>query len=146
MHSAEGGARPRSLPRGCIPVVILLLPVVWFIGRATDIIGTPFGQQRFDAATWRAAKTRRQRQVRATMVGDLIDHYLKPGMPESAITALLGHQDKTWPRFEYSPPEPHDVYEYNMGTAPMDLAGQSYVFRLYFDAQDRYERAEITRD
>ncbi len=135
-----------SIPPVWILLVIIVLAIAWFVGRATDLIGTPFGQERFNSAVWQASKTERQREARARMARDLIDHYLRPGMSESSLISLLGRPDKTWHRSEYTPPEPHDVYEYNMGSAPMDIAGQSYVLRLYFDVQARYRQAEITRD
>ena len=80
------------------------------------------------------------------MARDLIDHYLRPGMPAAKIVDMLGSHDKTWRATDYSPPLRHDAYEYDMGRAPADFAGQHYVLRLYFDAQAQYERAEITRD
>src|SRR5262249_30277363 len=112
-------------------VMIPGLLMAWWFARAVDWIGTPFGEQPFSAVAWQAVKNSNNRDGRAKMARDLIDHYLRVGMPETRITSLLGTQDKTWPAGEYSPPLRHDVYEYDMGSAPMDMAGQHYVLRLY---------------
>ena len=80
------------------------------------------------------------------MADDLMRHHLKVGMPEDQVISLLGPQDKTWSTSEYTTPLPHDTYEYDMGHAPMDMAGQHYVLRLYFGSLGHYQSSEITRD
>ena len=122
-----------------------VIAACWF-ARAIDWPGTPFGERRFSLSAWQAMKHSQNRDGRAGMARDLIDHYLREGMLETKTTSLLGTPDKIWPPGEYSPPLRHDVYEYDMGHAPMDMAGQHYVLRLYFNNQGHYQRAEITRD
>jgi hypothetical protein len=79
------------------------------------------------------------------MVNDAINHALRPGMSERDIVGLLGHPEKTWPGRESTPPE-HDVWEYDLGYAPNDWAGQHNVLRLSFDTAGHYASYEHTRD
>jgi hypothetical protein len=128
-----------------IVMLPLSLAACWF-ARAVDWICTPFGEERCSRSVWQAAKQSKGRGIRSRMAADLIDHYLLVAMSETQATFLLGAPDKIRPAEAYSPPLRHDVFEYDMGVAPLDLAGQHYVLRLYFDDQGKYRRSEITRD
>ena len=130
-------------------VGLAMLPIVylgWWFAVATDRIGTPFGELPFSQTAWKPMKNSRNRHGRARMARDLIDRYLRSGMKDTETISLLGDQDKTWDDTESASPKQHAVYEYDMGLAPLDLAGQHYLLRLYFDKLGHYERAEIMRD
>ena len=131
-----------------VAVMLTAFPVaLWFawFTRAADSMGRRFSDAQFSPSAWKAMKDSQNRDGRAGMARDLIDNYLWDGMLERKTMSLLGTPDKIWPAGEYGAAR-HDVYEYDMGQAPMDMAGQHYVLRLYFNNQGRYKRAEITRD
>jgi len=77
------------------------------------------------------------------MSADLARRHLRSGILDTDIASLLGVPDKRWPPENG---ESHDVYEYDMGHAPMDFAGQHFVFRIHFDQGGRLASTETTRD
>jgi len=98
----------------------------------------PYEDRAFDAAVWRSAQTYAQREQRAKMAGDIRKHYLKAGMTYEQIVALLGPPDKPLSLEGFgSPnqPEVKEIYQYDMGPAWGDMAGQHENLRLSFDAK-----------
>ena len=72
------------------------------------------------------------------MAGDIIKHYFKAGMTEAQITSLLAPPDRELSLAGFAPygrPEVQEIYQYDMGPAWMDSAGQHENLRLYFDAK-----------
>src|SRR5437764_12505252 len=103
----------------------------------------PFDDRPFNASSWRAEESRKVRDGRAVMAGDLIRNHLSRGMTDVSVKELLGEPNKVW-KPEHG--KHHDTYEYDMGHAAWEIAGQHNVLRLKFDNSGLFENAEITRD
>ncbi|MCW3051216.1 MAG: hypothetical protein JWN14_386 [Chthonomonadales bacterium] len=102
---------------------------------------TPYDDLAFNAAQWRSAHTSEEKAVRAKMAGDIRKHYLKTGMTEAQVTALLGPPDKLLGLDGFAPPDRPDVkqiYQYDMGEAWGAMAGQHENLRIWFNANGRY--------
>lgn len=100
----------------------------------------PYDDLAFNATQWRSAKTSEEKAVRAKMASDLRKHYLKTGMTEAQVTALLGPPDKLPGLEGFAPPDRPDIkeiYQYDMGEAWGDMAGRHENLRIWFDAKGR---------
>jgi len=123
----------------CAVAGILVLAIGVFIWNYHKY--NPYNDLAFNATQWRSAHTSEEKAVRAKMSGDVRKHCLKTGMTEAQITALLGPPDKELNLADFAPPDRPDVkqiYQYDMGPAWGDMAGQHENLRIWFDAKGRY--------
>jgi hypothetical protein len=132
----------------CVRIAFMILSVsiltgifVIYLKRRHDL--NPFYDRTFIASVWHAEEARKDRAGRAVMAGDLIRNHLKRGMSDASVKALLGEPNKTWTPERK---EQHDTYEYDMGYAAWDVAGQHNVLLLSFDNNGLFETADITQD
>ncbi len=77
---------------GGVAVLVLCGPTVlgWLADAAGPPFAYPFDDRKFDQKLWAQASVETQDNPRGRMVVDLLEHYLKPGMPEAAVERLLG--------------------------------------------------------
>src|SRR5262249_28773995 len=109
----------------------------------------PFNEMSFSATVWRSQRTVQEKGLRGKMAGDLMRHYIKRNMTDKEVASLLGPPDDQPNLESFAPadrPDVREIYQYDMGHAWMDFAGQHFLIRLYFDERGRNLWSEITRD
>jgi hypothetical protein len=82
---------------GSVAAVVLCGPIIlgWLADAAGPPFAYPFDDRKFDQKLWARASAEAQDNPRGRMVVDLLDRYLKPGMPEAAVERLLGAPSST---------------------------------------------------
>ncbi|MCI0343350.1 MAG: hypothetical protein L0216_19760 [Planctomycetales bacterium] len=83
---------------------ILLWGWVWLVLLVMAMLSPPFQDRGFDPVVWRAeAQTTNRDSPRGSMVGEILERVVKPGMARTEVRSLLGAPDWESP----SPDEDH---------------------------------------
>jgi hypothetical protein len=105
----------------------------------------PFDDALFTSRGWKAAG----HDQRTRMTQDLIDTYLKPGIPRGAVVALLGKPDRIEDKTELEYEDMKSVqvgrtYLYALGASgdvPFHMDGMYLL--IVFDSEDRLKETHI---
>lgn len=112
----------------------------WLADASGPPLAYPFDDRRFDRTVWAQASTEARDNPRGHMVDDLLNHYLKPGMTEAAVEALLGTPSSQQTPEYFALKTTGTVWSYPVG-AWSGFRMDSDFLAVHFDGQGKLVRA-----
>ena len=104
----------------------------------------PFDDRRFASAEWSRATAAHDLDSRARMARDLMRRFVRAGMPETDVVALLGTPDRVSDRRGPggTPLVGIHIYEYRLGSWMSQRMDDAFLY-VHLDTRDRVVRTEI---